>query len=383
MANVVLKNLDKIYPNGFHAVHDVNLDIADGEFVVLVGPSGCGKSTTLRMVAGLEETTSGEIYIGDRLVNEVAPGNRDIAMVFQNYALYPHMSVYQNMAFGLKMRRTPKAEIQRRVNEAAAILSIESLLERRPRELSGGQRQRVALGRAIVREPKVFLFDEPLSNLDAKLRVQMRAEIARLHLRLKTTIIYVTHDQVEAMTLGDRIVLMDRGVIQQVDTPMNIYQRPANQYVASFIGSPAMNFIPGHIENRDFRITHANGTRAADSSADTISIPLDASLPPGPATLGVRPEDLLVATESPSIAATDCTPVDRQATRLSLPLAAVTLDVVEHMGHETMAHFSLAGSQHVARLPATARAQPGDRLPLAIRPGALHFFSATDGQRLN
>src|SRR5882724_7824673 len=257
MANVLLKQLNKIYAGGYHAVRDANLEIADGEFMVLVGPSGCGKSTTLRMVAGLEEVTSGEIYIGDRLVNEVAPGERDIAMVFQNYALYPHMSVRQNMAFGLKMRRTPKAEIQKRVNEAAAILSIESLLDRRPRELSGGQRQRVALGRAIVREPKVFLFDEPLSNLDAKLRVQMRAEIARLHQRLKTTVIYVTHDQAEAMTLGDRIVLMDRGVIQQVDTPMNIYHRPANRFVGSFIGSPAMNFFAGEVDSGTFRF--ANG----------------------------------------------------------------------------------------------------------------------------
>jgi multiple sugar transport system ATP-binding protein len=354
MASVVLKHLDKKYPNGFHAVRDVNLEIADGEFIVLVGPSGCGKSTTLRMVAGLEETTGGEIYIGERLVNEVAPGDRDIAMVFQNYALYPHMSVRQNMAFGLKMRRTPKPEIEKRVNEAAAILSIESLLDRRPRELSGGQRQRVALGRAIVREPKVFLFDEPLSNLDAKLRVQMRAEIARLHLRLKTTIIYVTHDQVEAMTLGDRIVLLNHGVIQQVDTPMNIYQRPANQFVASFVGSPAMNFIPGQIENGTFRITTANGAGR---------VPLDAELPSGPATLGVRPEDLLAEANGAS-------------------LGMVTLDVVEHMGHETMAHFNLAGTQHVARLPATARVQPGDRLPLSIRPGAYHLFAA-DGLRLN
>jgi multiple sugar transport system ATP-binding protein len=372
MANVVLKNLDKIYPNGFHAVHDVSLDIADGEFVVLVGPSGCGKSTTLRMVAGLEETNSGQIFIGDRLVNDVAPGDRDIAMVFQNYALYPHMSVYQNMAFGLKMRRTPKPEIQKRVNDAAAILSIESLLDRRPRELSGGQRQRVALGRAIVREPKVFLFDEPLSNLDAKLRVQMRAEIARLHLRLKTTIIYVTHDQVEAMTLGDRIVLMDRGVIQQVDSPMNIYQRPANQFVASFIGSPAMNFIPGRIENGGFRFAHTNGAQAANLSAESTTIPLDASAPPGAATLGIRPEDFLIDNETAS-----------EPSGSPRRFATVTLDVVEHMGHETMAHFSLAGSQHVARLPATVRVQPGDHLPLAIRPGALHVFSATDGRRLN
>jgi multiple sugar transport system ATP-binding protein len=338
----------------------VNLEIADGEFIVLVGPSGCGKSTTLRMVAGLEENTGGEIWIGDRLVNDVGPGDRDIAMVFQNYALYPHMSVYQNMAFGLKMRRTPKAEIDKRVREAAAILSIESLLDRRPRELSGGQRQRVALGRAIVREPKVFLFDEPLSNLDAKLRVQMRAEIARLHLRLKSTIIYVTHDQVEAMTLGDRIVLMDRGVIQQVDTPMAIYERPANQFVASFIGSPAMNFIRGEIANGVFRFaTPANGHPPTAGE-----VPLAGSPPNGPAVLGVRPEDLLASAEG-------------------CRLGDVTLDVIEHMGHETMAHFALAGGEHVARLAADAGVRSGDRLKLAIRPGAYHLFSAADGRRLN
>jgi multiple sugar transport system ATP-binding protein len=316
------------------------------------------------MVAGLEEATAGQIFIGDRLVNDVAPGDRDIAMVFQNYALYPHMSVRQNMAFGLKMRRTPKAEIEKRVAEAAAILSIEQLLDRRPRELSGGQRQRVALGRAIVREPKVFLFDEPLSNLDAKLRVQMRAEIARLHLRLKTTIIYVTHDQVEAMTLGDRIVLMDRGIVQQVDTPMNIYQRPSNQFVASFIGSPAMNFIPGEIENGAFRFAAVNGTQAATANAASHDIRLDTAVRAGPAVLGIRPEDLLSENNGAQF-------------------ATVTLDVVEHMGHETIAHFALAGKDHVARLPATTRAQPGDRLPLSIRPGAYHLFSAADGRRLN
>src|SRR4051812_10858979 len=295
MAKVFLKHLDKKYPNGFHAVRDVNLEIADGEFIVLVGPSGCGKSTTLRMVAGLEEATAGEIYIGDRLVNDIAPGERDIAMVFQNYALYPHMSVRQNMAFGLKMRRTPKAEIQKRVNEAAALLSIETLLDRRPRELSGGQRQRVALGRAIVREPKVFLFDEPLSNLDAKLRVQMRAEIARLHQRLKTTVVYVTHDQAEAMTLGNRIVLMERGVIQQVDTPMSIYQRPANQFVASFIGSPAMNFFSGEIKDGHFRV----GGAAEANGDGAPHIDLGAELPAGPANLGIRPEDFIAGSEPP------------------------------------------------------------------------------------
>ncbi|HEX3599839.1 MAG TPA: sn-glycerol-3-phosphate ABC transporter ATP-binding protein UgpC [Lacipirellulaceae bacterium] len=367
MSGVVLKHLEKTYPNGYQAVRDVNLEIADGEFMVLVGPSGCGKSTTLRMVAGLEENSGGEIRIGDRLVNNIAPGDRDIAMVFQNYALYPHMSVYQNMAFGLKMRRTPKAEIEKRVREAAAILSIEALLDRRPRELSGGQRQRVALGRAIVREPKVFLFDEPLSNLDAKLRVQMRAEIARLHRRLKTTIIYVTHDQVEAMTLGDRIVLMDRGVIQQVDTPLNIYQRPANQFVASFIGSPAMNFIRGQIEGGVFRFSATNGAGhepvPANSSASGVEV--GRAIANGPAVLGVRPEDLVARSGGEG------------------QLATVTLDVVEHMGHETMAHFALAGSQHVARLSADAGVQPGDRLALAIRPGAFHLFSDGDGSRLN
>ncbi len=361
MAKVVLRHLGKTFPNGFEAVRDVNLEVADGEFLVLVGPSGCGKSTTLRMVAGLEEATCGEIWIGDRKVNNVGPGDRDIAMVFQNYALYPHMSVHQNMAFGLKMRRTPKAEIENRVRDAAAILSIESLLERRPRELSGGQRQRVALGRAIVREPKVFLFDEPLSNLDAKLRVQMRAEIARLHQRLKTTILYVTHDQIEAMTLGDRIALMDRGAIQQVDTPMNIYQRPVTPFVASFIGSPAINFIRGEIENGVFRFA-CQATN--DQAAPAGEINVDTATPAGPAVLAVRPEDLL-------------------ARDAGCSLGSVTLDIVEHVGHETIAHFTLAGEEHAVRLSADVNVRPGDRLALAIRPGAYHLFSDVDGRRLN
>src|SRR5689334_7094748 len=242
MAMVTLKSVKKNY-GPVKAIHGVDMEIQDGEFIVIVGPSGCGKSTLLRMVAGLEAITGGEIVIGDRVVNDIEPADRDIAMVFQNYALYPHMSVYENMSYGLRIRGMDKAGIEQRVQRAAEILQLQKLLQRKPRELSGGQRQRVAMGRAIVREPKVFLFDEPLSNLDAKLRVQTRAEIARLHQRLKTTIIYVTHDQVEAMTLGDRIVLMDKGVIQQVDSPMEIYQRPMNQFVASFVGSPAMNFI--------------------------------------------------------------------------------------------------------------------------------------------
>ena len=358
MAKVVLKNLDKRFPGGVHAVRNLNLEIAKGELLVLVGPSGCGKSTTLRLIAGLEQPTAGEIYIGERLVNNIAPDKRDVAMVFQNYALYPQMSVYQNMAFGLKMRRTPQTEIDKRVRHTARLLSIESLLDRRPAELSGGQRQRVALGRAIVREPKVFLFDEPLSNLDANLRVEMRAEIARLHRRLAATIIYVTHDQVEAMTLGDRIAIVDHGQIQQVDTPMNIYSRPTNRFVASFIGSPAMNFLPGVVRSGVFQLTGQNG----DAAASVVEV--GPAVPDGSAALGVRPEDLLPRGEG-------------------LSLGAVTLDVVEKIGHETIAHFSLDGRRHAVRLPANPSVEPGDRLPLAIRPGAFHVFSADDGRRLN
>src|SRR5574342_324453 len=259
MAQVMMKGLNKKFDE-VHAVKDVNLHIRDKEFVVLVGPSGCGKSTTLRMVAGLEEITAGEIVIGDRVVNDLPPKDRDIAMVFQNYALYPHMTVYDNMAFGLKMRKFPKPEIARRVQEAAEILGIHELLRRKPRQLSGGQRQRVAVGRAIVRHPRVFLFDEPLSNLDAKLRVQMRVELKKLHLRLGTTAIYVTHDQVEAMTLGDRVVVMKDGVVQQVGEPLELYGRPANKFVAGFIGSPAMNFVDVSIAG-DGRWAETQGLR--------------------------------------------------------------------------------------------------------------------------
>jgi ABC-type sugar transport system ATPase subunit len=357
MATVTIRDLHKRYAEGFHAVRGISLDIADGEFLVLVGPSGCGKSTTLRMVAGLEEVTSGEIRIGDRVVNDVAPGDRDIAMVFQNYALYPHLSVRENMAFGLKMRGTARAEIDRRVADAAAALSIEHLLARRPRELSGGQRQRVAVGRAIVREPEVFLFDEPLSNLDAKLRVQMRAELARLHRRLGTTVIYVTHDQVEAMTLGDRIVLMNHGVIQQIDAPLAIYRRPVNRFVASFIGSPTMNFFPGVIRDGAFVVT-----------GDAARLPLGpdaARLPQGPAVVGIRPEDLVVTGDA-------------------VPFTTAVIEVAEQMGHETLAHVSVGGSSHVVRVPGDRAASPGDRLSLAVRPGGVHLFAADDeGRRLN
>ena len=264
MASLSLKNVCKVYPNGFVAVKDFNLEIADQEFIIFVGPSGCGKSTTLRMIAGLEEISSGELWIGDKLVNDVEPKDRDIAMVFQNYALYPHMTVYDNMAFGLKLRKVPKADIDKAVHEAAKILDIEHLLDRKPKALSGGQRQRVAMGRAIVRSPKVFLMDEPLSNLDAKLRVQMRVEISKLHQRLQTTIIYVTHDQTEAMTLGTRIVVLKDGIIQQVDTPQNLYNTPNNIFVAGFIGSPQMNLVDAEVVG--------NGSSVTLKLSDTVSI---------------------------------------------------------------------------------------------------------------
>ena len=303
MAKVSVQNVYKIYPGDkgqdVTAVKDVSLEIADREFVVLVGPSGCGKSTTLRMIAGLEEISKGDIYIGDKRVNDVAPKDRDIAMVFQNYALYPHMSVYDNLAFGLKLRKFPKPEIKKRVVDAASILGIESLLDRKPKALSGGQRQRVAVGRAIVRQPKVFLFDEPLSNLDAKMRVQMRTEITKLHQRLQATMIYVTHDQVEAMTMGDRIVVMNEGVVQQNDAPLTLYNEPVNLFVAGFLGSPPMNFISGTLKQDGEKI------RFSEIEGGTIDVAFPATERPAAREfigkemiLGIRPEDLEVATFS-------------------------------------------------------------------------------------
>ena len=292
MARVELRSLKKVYPGGVVAVHDANLVIEDKEFVVLVGPSGCGKSTTLRMIAGLEEISEGEIYIGDTLVNDVPPKNRDIAMVFQNYALYPHMTVRKNMAFGLILRKYPKKEIEARVHGAAEILGITELLDRRPKALSGGQRQRVAVGRAIVRQPKVFLFDEPLSNLDAKLRVQMRAEISKLHNRLQSTMIYVTHDQVEAMTMGDRIVVMLDGFIQQVATPLGLYHKPVNRFVAGFIGSPPMNMVEGALsgENGELRFRDRSSTIELVLPPDKRDVL--AAYAGKPVTIGIRPEDM-------------------------------------------------------------------------------------------
>lgn len=331
MSKVLLKKVEKQYPNGFKAVHGIDLEIKDGEFMVFVGPSGCAKSTTLRMIAGLEEITGGEIYIGDRLVNDIPPKDRGIAMVFQNYALYPHMTVYENMAFGLKLKKTPKDEIDRRVREAAEKLEITDLLDRKPKEMSGGQRQRVALGRAIVRKPDVFLFDEPLSNLDAKLRVSMRVKITQLHQELKTTMIYVTHDQVEAMTMGDRITVMKSGLIMQVDTPLNLYHFPANKFVAGFIGSPTMNLIDGElIEKNDKIYVNLNGSNIELSSEKAEKVRSKGYIGKK-ITFGIRPENISVVDVEDSFSNT------------------ADVSVVEQMGNEEYIYFSLNGNQMVCR----------------------------------
>ena len=361
MARVMLKDISKVYPGGFEAVHDVNIDIKDKEFIVLVGPSGCGKSTTLRMVAGLEEISGGELYIDDKLVNDVAPKDRDIAMVFQNYALYPHMTVYDNMAFGLKIRKLPKAEIDQRVREAARILHIEEQLNKKPKALSGGQRQRVAMGRAIVRKPKVFLFDEPLSNLDAKLRIAMRAEIARLHSKLQTTIIYVTHDQVEAMTLGDRIVVLKDGFIQQIDTPLNLYDKPVNKFVAGFIGSPAMNFMSVDIKSSGGKVVAVHGNDVIEPTAEQ-----QAKLKPyidDKVTFGVRPEDLVIGGKS------------------SVKIKT-KVDVVEPLGSETLLYVSTNdGSQLIAGIDAHHIFKVGQDVELGIVTEKCHFFESIDTRK--
>jgi multiple sugar transport system ATP-binding protein len=355
MARVLIRNLNKMYDE-VHAVKDVNLEIRDKEFMVLVGPSGCGKTTTLRMVAGLESITSGQVLIGDVVVNELPPMDRDIAMVFQNYALYPHMSVYDNMAFGLKMRKVDRAEIAKRVQAAAEILGMQDYLKRKPRQLSGGQRQRVALGRAIVRQPQVFLFDEPLSNLDAKLRVQMRVELKKLHNRLNTTAVYVTHDQVEAMTLGDRVVVMKDGLVQQVGEPLELYNAPANRFVAGFIGSPAMNFA-------GVRVRDSNGGLKADNAGFDIDIPADIGSRLRPyagrdVTIGIRPEDLQVANGShPPGLCFDA-----------------LVEVVERLGPEILLDLQVGEQTMVAAVEPTVRAKRGDKIRFALRPERLHFF---------
>jgi len=360
MASLKLKNIYKRYPGGVTAVSDFTLDIEDKEFLILVGPSGCGKSTTLRMIAGLEEISEGELYIGDKLMNDVAPKDRDIAMVFQNYALYPHMTVFENMAFGLKLRKTPKDEIKRRVTEAAKILDIEHLLDRKPKALSGGQRQRVALGRAIVREPKVFLMDEPLSNLDAKLRVQMRTEISKLHDRLQTTFIYVTHDQTEAMTMGTRIVVMKDGFIQQVDSPQTLYDKPNNLFVAGFMGSPQMNFIPSRVEKK------SDGIHLVFGNADI-------KLPEGKAKklegteyigkdviMGIRPENIH----------------DEEAFLASMPDSVVTgkVEVTEMMGAEVFLYLLVEGVNVTARVNPRTTARRGDTIKVAFDANKIHLF---------
>ena len=360
MASLSLRQVGKIYDGGVVGAKDVNLEIADKEFIILVGPSGCGKSTTLRMIAGLEEISEGELYIDDKLVNDVAPKDRDIAMVFQNYALYPHMTVYDNMAFGLKLRKVPKAVIKEKVQEAARILDIEHLLDRKPKALSGGQRQRVALGRAIVREPKVFLMDEPLSNLDAKLRVQMRAEITKLHRRLGTTVIYVTHDQTEAMTMGTRIVVMKDGIVQQVDTPIELYERPRNMFVAGFIGSPQMNFFDAKLVKEDDGVYVVLG-------ADRLKLPEGKASKEAlnnyfgkEVVLGIRPEHIH---EEESFIANQPDGV-----------VSAYVDVTEMMGAETYLYLTIAGIAFTARVNQKSTSKIGDTIKVAFDMNKLHIF---------
>ncbi|MDX1682425.1 MAG: sn-glycerol-3-phosphate ABC transporter ATP-binding protein UgpC [Phycisphaeraceae bacterium] len=357
MARVHLEHVKKTYPNGFEAVHDFCFDIADQEFVALVGPSGCGKSTTLRMIAGLEEITDGEITIGDRVVNDVAPKDRDIAMVFQNYALYPHMTVYKNMAFGLKLRGAPKTEIDEKVRNAAKILGITELLDRKPGQLSGGQRQRVAVGRAIVRDPACFLFDEPLSNLDAKLRVEMRAELKRLHQRLQTTTVYVTHDQEEAMTLGDRVVVMKDGYLMQAGAPLEVYRHPANRFVASFLGTPPMNFFDGAIVLDDGRLqVEAGDQRLAVPAWAADELQGRAG---SPVVLGVRPE------------AFSETPIEGQSDNTM----KMTVKVVEPLGDRMDVYLSSPEHDHViARVKAHEGLEPDGEITLHVDLERIHFF---------
>ncbi|MBI1884591.1 MAG: sn-glycerol-3-phosphate ABC transporter ATP-binding protein UgpC [Chlamydiae bacterium] len=358
MAQVQLKNLNKLYSGNIVAVKNLNLEIKDKEFVVLVGPSGCGKSSTLRMVAGLEEITLGEITIDGQRINEIPAKDRDIAMVFQNYALYPHMTVYKNMAFGLMLRKFPKSEIERRVREASEILGIQNLLDRKPAALSGGQRQRVAVGRAIVRKPKAFLFDEPLSNLDAKLRVQMRTEISKLHIRLQSTMIYVTHDQVEAMTMGDRIVVMKDGEIQQVGDPLTIYNKPANKFVAGFIGSPPMNFIEGVVAKREGYLFFKEDqfqVKITEGMSSHLSAYLDKKV-----TLGIRPEDIY-----DKLFLGDASPDNT---------TKATVEVVEPMGAELFLYLKKGKLSFVARVDTNQKAEVNQDLEMVLDMSKAHFF---------
>jgi len=374
MASLALKGIFKRYPGGVIAVSDFTMNIKDKEFIILVGPSGCGKSTTLRMIAGLEEITEGELFIGERLVNDVAPKDRDIAMVFQNYALYPHMSVFENMAFGLKLRKVPKDEIKKLVDEAAKILDIQHLLDRKPKALSGGQRQRVALGRAIVRDPQVFLLDEPLSNLDAKLRAQMRTELSKLHKKLGTTFIYVTHDQIEAMTMGDRIVVMKDGYIQQIDSPINLYSNPVNKFVAGFIGSPQMNFIECKLLKQDGKYIAEFGSEDTKTSRGRkFYVEIPPSKADNPAlenyvdkelVLGIRPECIHDEEMFLNNAKTG--------------VIEATIDVAEMMGAETYLYLTCEEIPLTVRVSSRSQARPGDVARLAIDPNNVHLFDKDD-----
>lgn len=366
MARVSLKDVTKLYNNSVVAVDKVSLDIEDKEFVVLVGPSGCGKSTTLRMVAGLEEISSGKVFIDDQVVNEIPPKNRDIAMVFQNYALYPHMSIYENMAFGLKLRHYPKKEIDRRVHEAAEILGLADRLKRKPKELSGGERQRVALGRAIVRKPKVFLFDEPLSNLDAKLRVQMRAEIKKLHNRLQSTMIYVTHDQVEALTLGDRIVVMKNGIVQQVDKPINLYENPKNKFIAGFIGSPAMNFLKGNVVAQNgglYFVDRSIRLKILKQHEKHLNKHVNREV-----YFGIRPEDIY-----DKLFAQDASE--------EFTITA-TVDIVEPMGSEIFIYFTAGRNSFIARVDNQDTAAAKQDLQVVFDMSKAHFFDIETEQAI-
>ena len=357
MASISCRHVKKVYPGNVTAVPDFNLEIADKEFIVFVGPSGCGKSTTLRMIAGLEEISGGEMYIGDRLINDVPPKDRDIAMVFQNYALYPHMTVYKNMAFGLELRKMPKDEIDKRVREAAKILEIEHLLDRKPKALSGGQRQRVALGRAMVRNPAVFLLDEPLSNLDAKLRTSMRTEIIKLHKKLATTFIYVTHDQTEAMTMGDRIVVMKDGIIQQVDTPQALYNYPCNKFVAGFIGSPQMNFLNAKVEKNGDSYALAFGEHRIPLKKPELEAYVGKEV-----ILGIRPEDIHAEESFLSIS---------EASNIE-----ANVDLAEMMGSEIYLYLTCAGQNLVARVPSRTGIKAEDHVKLALDTNKIHVFDA-------
>ena len=360
MASLSLQHINKTYPNGFQAVKDFNLEIEDKEFIIFVGPSGCGKSTTLRMIAGLEEISGGTLKIGDKVMNDVEPKDRDIAMVFQNYALYPHMTVYDNMAFSLKLRKVPKDQIDKAVREAARILDLEKLLDRKPKALSGGQRQRVAMGRAIVRNPKVFLMDEPLSNLDAKLRVQMRIEISKIHQRLGATIIYVTHDQTEAMTLGTRIVVMKDGVVQQVDTPQHLYEQPGNLFVAGFMGSPQMNFLDAQIAEKGGDLIAKVGEYDIVIPAAKAKVLKDGGYVGKTVVLGIRPEDIhdsqMFIEASPSVPMTS------------------TVKVYELLGAEVFLYFDVNGTQVTARVDPRTNSKTGDTIKFAFDMEKSHFF---------